>query len=119
MALTNAYVQTLGQVPEFFQAIADGQAPEQFTVQHLKDLGFTSSNNRPFIPLLKALGFLSAEGTPTARYHEYRDESRSRQVLGQAIRETYGDLFLIKANPTDADRPLIEGKFKSAHNTTE
>jgi hypothetical protein len=119
MALTTAYVQTLGQLPEFFSAISQGQAPEQFTVQHLKDLGFTSSNHRPFIPLLKALGFLTADGTPTQRYHEYRDESRARQVLGEAMREAYGDLFVIRAKPTETDKPLIEGKFKSAHNTTE
>jgi hypothetical protein len=40
-------------------------------------------------------------------------------VLGQALREAYSDLFTIKAEPTDADRGLIEGKFKSAHNTSE
>ena len=35
------------------------------------------------------------------------------------MREAYSDLFTIKADPTDADRALIEGKFKSAHNTSE
>jgi hypothetical protein len=39
--------------------------------------------------------------------------------MGQAVREAYSDLFTIKAHPTDVDRTLIEGKFKSAHNTTE
>ena len=71
------------------------------------------------IPLLKALGFLSADGSPTARYHAYRDHSQARKILGQAVRETYGDLFTIKAQPTEADKSLIEGKFKSAHNTSE
>jgi hypothetical protein len=32
------------------------------------------------------------------------------------LREAYGDLFTIKAEPGDADRALIEGKFKSSHN---
>lgn len=71
------------------------------------------------IPLLKALGFLASDGSPTARYHDYRDHSQSRAVLGQALREAYGDIFTIKANPTQTDRPLIEGKFKSTHNTSE
>jgi hypothetical protein len=35
------------------------------------------------------------------------------------MREAYGDLFVIRAKPTETDKPLIEGKFKSAHNTTE
>lgn len=93
MPLTDAYVQTTGQIPEFLQAIAQGQAPPQFTQQHLKDIGFTSTNHRAFIPLLKALGFLSADGVPTSRYHDYRDQSQSRRILGEGLREAYADLW--------------------------
>lgn len=118
MALPTAYVQVYGQLDEVFARIADGQAPDKFTAQYLKDLGFSSTNYRAVIPLLKALGFLSEDGTPTSRYHDYRNEARSRRVMGEALREAYADLFTIKANPTDADKPLIEGKFKSANNTS-
>lgn len=117
MALADNYVQTYGQLPEVLKRLSEGQAPDKFTRQHLKDLGFASSNFHAVIPLLKALGFLTADGTPTQRYHDYRDHTQSRVVLGQALREAYSDLFTIKSNPTSADRPLIEGKFKSAHNT--
>lgn len=119
MSLTDTYVQAPGQIEQFLTTLAQGQAPPQFTLQYLKDLGFTSTNHRAFIPLLKALGFLSADGAPTARYHTYRDQSQSRKVLGEAVKQAYGDLFLIRSNPTDADRPLIEGKFKSAHNVSD
>lgn len=119
MSLTSSYVQVYGQLPNLFDEIAKGQAPEQFTVQHLKDLGFASSNHRAFIPLLKELGFLSDDGKPTHRYHEYRNRAQSRQIMAQAIREAYGDIFVLRSRPTEEDRPLIEGKFKSAHNTTE
>lgn len=119
MALADSYVQTYGQLGEVFKRISEGQAPDKFTRQHLKDLGFASSNFHAVIPLLKALGFLASDGSPTSRYHAYRDHSQSRVVLGEALREAYSDLFTIKANPTSSDRPLIEGKFKSAHNTSE
>lgn len=118
MSLTDSYVQVYGQLPDFFRRIADGQAPSNFTTQYVKDLGFASSNFRAVIPLLKSLGFLSPDGVPTNRYHEYRNLARSRQVLGDAVKEAYGDLFTIKAKPTDADRALIEGKFRSVHNAT-
>lgn len=117
MALANAYVQVYGQLPEIFQRIAEAAAPDKFTTQHLKDWGYTSSNFRAVIPLLKALGYLSADGTPTTRYHDYRG-AHPRQVMGEAIKEAYGDLFTIRAKPTSADRDLIEGKFKSAHNAS-
>jgi hypothetical protein len=118
MALANNYVQVYGQIGDVFARIAEGQAPEKFTAQHLKDLGFASSNFRAVIPLLKALGFLSDDGTPTKRYHEYRNSSQSRRVMADALREAYGDLFTIKAQPGPADRTLITGKFKSAHNAS-
>jgi hypothetical protein len=118
MALTNAYVQVYGQLPEIFQRISQGQAPNKFTTQHLKDIGFTSSNYRAIIPLLKALGFLSADGSPTPRYHEYRNSAQSKKVMAEALREAYGDLFTITATPASKDRELIEGKFKSVHNAT-
>jgi hypothetical protein len=118
MALANSYVQVYGQLVDVFSKIAEAQAPDSFTSQYLKDLGFGSSNFRAVIPLLKSLSFLTADGTPTNRYRDYRNTARSRQIMGTALKEAYGDLFTIKANPTEADRPLIEGKFKSAHNVS-
>jgi hypothetical protein len=85
LALPDNYIQVPAQLPELFKRIADGQAPDKFYRQYLKDLGFLSSNYHAFIPLLKTLGFLTADGTPTARYHSYRDSSQSRRVLGEAL----------------------------------
>lgn len=119
MALSDVYVQSLSRFPAFFQQIRDAQAPSIFSQQLLKDWGFTSSNDRNFIPLLKSLGFLSQDGKPTHRYLDYRDHSKSRKVMGDGIREAYSDIFLIKAKPSDADREAIKGKFKSSHNTSD
>lgn len=119
MPLTSAYVLPVNRIPDLFRRIQDGQAPERFTIQLLRDWDFSSTNDRAFIPLLKALGFLTTDGKPTPRYLEYRDHSRSKQVLGQAIREAYGDLFLIKEHLTPSDRNAVEGKFKSFHNASD
>jgi hypothetical protein len=119
MALPEIYVQNYGQLPEVFKRLSDGQAPEKFTRQYVKDLGFQSPSFHALIPLLKGLRFLSSDGVPTARYHAYRDQSQARKVMAEALRAAYSDIFTIKAEPTDADRSLIEGKFKSAHNTSD
>jgi Family of unknown function (DUF5343) len=107
------------RIGDIFRKIQDGQAPERFTIQLLKDWGFRSANDRAFIPLLKALGFLTADGKPTPRYLEYRDHSRSKQVLGQGVCEAYADIFLIKEHPTASDKDAVEGKFKSYHNVSD
>lgn len=101
------------------QKIVDGTAPPKFTVAHLKGLGFKSSNDQGIIPVLKDLKLLSADGTPTQRYHDYRDPSRSKAVLADALREAYTDIFHITEKPTDADRAAVKGKFKSAHNVSD
>jgi hypothetical protein len=119
MGLTSKYSVAYGRLPDLFAKIRDGQAPEQFTQQLLKDWGFTSSHDRASIPLLKELGFLSPDGKPTTRYHDYRDHSRSRAVMADALREAYGDLFLIKEHPTDGDKDAIHGKFRSFHNVSD
>lgn len=119
MALPTTYTQAFNLLGDFFSKIRDAQAPDKFTIQQLKDFGFKSNNHRPFIPLLKALGFLTADGTPTQRYHDYRNHSMSKVIMGEALKEAYSDIFLIKSNPTATDKPLIEGKFKSYHNSSD
>jgi hypothetical protein len=39
MALSSSYVNVYGKLGEVFNRIAEGQAPEKFTTQYLKDLG--------------------------------------------------------------------------------
>lgn len=117
--LTNRYMTSVKNLPAIFNKIIEGTAPDKFTVAHLKSIGFKSSNDQGVIPLLKDLGFLSPDGSPTQRYHAYRDRSNSKIVLGEALHEAYGDLFHINERPTEADRTAMEGKFKSVHNTTD
>ena len=119
MALGSSYVMATSRLNELFSKIKDGQVPQQVTQQLLKDWGFRSTADRAYIPLLKSLGFLTADGKPTPRYQDYRDHSRSKNVLGAALRETYGDLFLISNNPSTGNKEAIEGKFKSFHNTSD
>jgi hypothetical protein len=119
MALTSAYTEAYGKLGEFFAALRDGQAPPLFTHQVLQDLGFKSNKHRAYIPILKALGFLTPEGKPTQRYSDYRDHSQSRRVMADALKEAYADIFLIKEKPSTADNAAVEGKFKSYHNASD
>ncbi len=82
--LTKRYMASVKNVPAILDKIVSGTAPAKFTTSHLKTIGFPSSNDRAIIPLLKDLGFLSADGSPTKRYHEYRNLAKSKTVLGEA-----------------------------------
>lgn len=119
MALTKKYMVSQGNIEPILEKIKSGTPPEKFTVSHLKSLGFTSSNDRAVIPLLKDLGFLTSDGTPTKRYMTFRDKSQSEKVLGEALLEAYEDAFHISENPTSADRKALEGKFKTEHGSSD
>ena len=119
MALLNQSVQVYGQIPKFLETLRAGTAPSSFTRQFLKDIDFKSSNHHQFIPLLKGLGFLTDSGAPTDRYKQFLDGSRWKKVLAEAVREAYGDIFVIKAKPTSADLQMIQGKFKSTYNLSD
>ncbi len=113
MAITETYFTSSKNVKDIFAAISNAQAPEKFTQKFLYDLGFTSVSDRPFIQVLKALGFLDESGTPKQRYYDFLDEENSKTILAQGIREAYGDLFTVnqKANEMSGDK--VKGKPKS------
>ena len=117
--LTKRYLTSVKNLPAIMAKIVEGTAPKKFTIAHLKSIGFPSSNDRGMLALLKDLGFLSDDGTPSQRYHEYRDASRSQTVLAEALREAYEDLFHISAKPGPSHRAAIEGKIKSALNVSD
>ncbi|WP_281321973.1 DUF5343 domain-containing protein [Flavobacterium aestivum] len=99
--------------------IIEGTAPEKFTIEHLKKLGFKSSNDYTSIGVLKDLGFLSENGNPTQVYHEYRNSARSKHVLGNALKETYSDIFHLTEKPSVNDKSAITGLFKTTHNVSD
>ncbi len=117
--LTSRYLTSMKNLSAILKKMVDGAAPERFTGEHLKTIGFAGSNDRALIGLLKDLGFLTADGKPTARYANFRDPSRSRSVLGEALQEAYSDVFVVSESPSEADRTAIEGVFRSKLNSTE
>src|SRR5580698_1036486 len=93
MNLAESYTLKPGAIPAYFDAMLDAQAPERFSVKFLENLGFTSTNDRLFIGILKDLGFLNRDGAPQARYFEFLDRSRSKAIVADGVREAFGDLF--------------------------
>ncbi|WP_208352431.1 DUF5343 domain-containing protein [Pseudaestuariivita rosea] len=119
MALLKQTTQIYTKLGEFFDKLREGQAPSTFNRTFLKDLGLTSSNWHSTIGLMKGLGFLSADGTPTNQYMDFLDKTRWKIVLGEAVREAYSDIFVMKREPSPADLDMIVGKYKSTYNMSD
>ena len=119
MALLNQSVQVYGKLGQLFEKLLAGQAPNKFTREFLKDLGFKSSNWHTAIALLKGLGFLSEDGSPTPRYMEFLAKTKWKKVLALAVKDAYSDVFVMKRDPAQSDVQLIADKYKSIYNMSD
>lgn len=114
MALPTSYMTgNYTKIPQYFEAILNAQAPEKFTVKFLKDLGFTSSTDIQFINVLKSLGFLDDSGVPTELYYQLFDQSETKRIVAERIRQAYSDLFALNVNSQNMSIDDLKGKFKS------
>jgi hypothetical protein len=104
-----SYMQSSKHLPDIMGEIQQAQVPPKFTIEFLRTLGFTSSNDRSILGVLKALGFLDQSGVPTDRYRRYRNKSEAPYVLAEALREAYSDLFLARENAQSLTNERVKG----------
>ena len=115
MSLPDSYTQKPGAIAAYFDAVLDAQPPDRFSIKFLENLGFTSTNDRLFIGILKELGFLNADGVPQQRYFDFMDRSRSRQVLADGIREAYSDLFSVNTKANELSATDVKNKLRTLY----
>lgn len=117
MALPTSYMTgSFTKIPNYFDTLLTAKAPEKFTAKFMADLGFTSSNDRQFVNVLKAIGFLDDAGTPTQRYFHFLDQSMAKLMVAEGIREAYADLFALNINAHKMSKEEVVGKFKTLTN---
>lgn len=94
MADNPPYMNAHGKIGAVLEKIKTASQPPRFTNDFLyTKLSIKSNSVRPVIPLLKRLGFLGTDGTPTIRYGEFRNSKKSSQAMAQGIKEAYSDLY--------------------------
>ena len=85
------YVQSPGRLVRFLRELRTIGKPARFTTDVLRSLGYTSSNDRGFIRVLRFLGWIGAAGEPTLRWDAMR--AGFEAALADAIRTGYVDVF--------------------------
>jgi hypothetical protein len=104
---TFAYTTVPGKVGPLLKKIQEVGVPPKATYDWLKSIGFTSSNDRSLLVVLKQVGLIDASGAPTKRWKDFRGKD-GRSALADAIRTGYADLFATypdadKKSPSDLD----------------
>lgn len=100
------YMVSNNKIAPIVSKIQTAAKPQKFTQEFLKNIGFTSSNDRAIISVFKKLGFLTEDGTPTVYYDQLRDKSSSQIIMANRIRDLYAELFTINTeiySDTDAN----------------
>jgi len=109
--ISEAYLMATKRLPEMMSAIQDAGVPPRFTNEFLKSLSFKSTNDRAFISVLKGIGFIDDSGAPTEKYKAYKNKSEAKGVLGQALKNSYEDLFLANEKANDLSIEKLKGIF--------
>ncbi len=112
MPLPHAYTLKTSALPGYFQAMAEAAVPDRFDAAFLAGLGFRFAIDRPFVDILRELGFIADDGTPTERYSRSHAQGTMRQAVAAAIGDAYRDLFTLTDDAFSLSAADIADKLK-------
>lgn len=95
VAITIPSTPSQTSLTRFLTHIQNASVPAKVNGPYLKSVGFKSGNDNYLVPILKHIGFLGQDGTPTKDWRSYRDKSRASHVLAEGIKRGYAGLFEI------------------------
>jgi hypothetical protein len=88
------FLNASGLVTKILDKIIEASQPERFTQDFLSTkLGFSGGSARPMISLLKKLGFLASDGTPTSLYSQFRNPENRGAAMHQGLRAAYKEIY--------------------------
>jgi len=115
------YVTALGKFKDFIKTtVHKEKVPSKVDEEWLAKVGFADrQNDRRFIPILKELGFISDDGSPTQVYSDYRDKDKSKDVMMKALKDAYADLFSTYEDPFRQSDEDISNFIKNKKNYSQ
>ncbi|MES0879660.1 DUF5343 domain-containing protein [Roseibium sp. SCP14] len=107
------YTTVPGKISTLLSKIKEVGVPPKVTNAWLKTIGFKSSNDSTLIGILKVAGLVDSSGVPTERWSKYRG-ARGKIVLGEGIRQGYGDLYAVYPDAHSRSNTELEHVFSSS-----
>lgn len=107
------YMPSVKNLHKILNSIQRAAVPESFSYEFLRDIGYSSSNDRSIIKILKYLGMLDASGRPQTSYREFVDHTKTKIVLAQRLKAAYDDLYTSDKKAHEKSVDELKGWFKS------
>lgn len=112
MAMKVPYLASPGLVPKVFAKIQEARRPERFTQDFLATkLGHSSGNAMAIIPLLKRMGFLASDGTPTRLYDQFRNQTTKGAAVAAGMRNAYKEVFDRNEYAADLSKDKLQAQL--------
>jgi hypothetical protein len=88
------FMNAYGLVTKILDKMIEAPQPERFTIDFLANkLGHAGGSARPIIALLKKLGLITSDGTPTPLYSKFRNPDTRGTAMAEALRNAYKELY--------------------------
>ena len=113
MDINVPYMPSVKNLSKILDAIQKAAVPENFSYEFLKDLSFSSSNDRSIIKLLKYLGMLDSSGRPQSSYRDFADQNKTKLVLAQRLKVSYDDLYTSDKKAHGKSVDTLKGWFRT------
>ena len=103
------YMTSNNKISMIIESLQAAAKPQKFTLDFLRNMGYSSTNDRGIVPLFKKLGFLTDDSVPTVYYDQLRDKTTYKKILAARIRELYSELFTINVEIYKDNEANIKG----------
>lgn len=106
-----AYTTTPKKIEAFLDKIQEVGVPSKATQAWLTSIGFTSTNDRSLLSIMRQIGFVDSTGKPTAAWEEFR--GGNRKALAKAIEQGYQPMYAVYSNAHKRSSAELESIVKS------
>ena len=107
------YMTSTKNLHKILDAMQGAETPPVFGLDFLVDLGFTSSNDRSILKVLRYLGMIDTSGKPQTSYREIADHTKARAVLAARLKAAYDDLYTSYKQAHERTTESLKGWFKT------
>jgi hypothetical protein len=88
------YLTATGSLKRVLDKIIEAQRPDRFNLDFLENvIKLTGGSARATLPILKRIGFLASDGTPTDLYAKFKTESGRSFAAFQGLRNGFAEIF--------------------------
>lgn len=90
------FMNSTGLITKILNKIVEAQTPPKYNIDFQSaKLGYGSGSAKAFPPLLKRIGFISSDGTPTELYKKFRNSATRASAMAAAIKTGYAPLYSV------------------------